>query len=461
MASSGDAEAAGTVVDQTPAAGTRWPAGQPVDLTVTTPIMATVPDVIQQPLDVAREALQGRGFTVDSKIAQQPGSGTAGSVQAQQPAGDSLAPLGSSVSLTLIAGVPPLVGLTEDAARAQAAAIGLDVVITEEPSDAVAGTVLTQAPAAGSAATPGLKVQLTVAIARTVAVPNLVGDDLTTAQNQVTRLGLTLAVAGADPSDRPPGTVLSQTPAAGSQAARGSAVSVRTAISNQVTVPDLRSQTVQAAGALLSSLGLVLGTQTPQPGNQPQGTVVDQNPAPGAQLARGGTVNVVVATAPQPTTVATPNLISMTVDQARAALAPVGLQMATQQQASTAAPGTVLGQAPAAGAQVPVGSTVTVTIAVQRTVVVPDVTGMVTAAAERAITAVGLSAQIGRRVGLGTMVIAQSPVGGTSAPVGSTVTLTVGGQISPPEGGTHLPSSVFVRSSPVNISSLLNPPPPS
>jgi len=433
-----DATVPGTVVDQVPAAGVRWPAGQAVELVVATPILAAVPAVLSEPLDVARESLQGRGFTVGT-VSQQPGPGTPGTVQTQQPAAGALAAIGSAVSLTVHSGVPALVGLSLDAAQAQAAAVGLTLVVTEQPSDSPAGTVLTQNPAAGAAAPANLQVTVTVAIARTVGVPDLSGQDLDHATAGLAAVGLQLVVAGADISDKPPGTVISQSPAAGTQVPPGSSVSVHTALSNQVDVPDVRGQLVAAATATLSALGLVLHQASTQVSDQPVGSILTQDPAPGGKLTRGGTVTVVVAAVPQPTTVAAPDLRGMTAAQARAALDAVGLVIATQTQESDATTGTVLSQTPAPGAQVPVGSTVTVTLATARTVIVPDVTEEAAAGAQKILAGAGLKMQIVRRIGTGIIVLSQLPGAGTSVVVGSTVQVTLGPERQPPGDGTSGP----------------------
>lgn len=65
-----------------------------------------------------------------------------------------------------------------------------------------------------------------------------------------------------------------------------------------LTWPDLTGLTVAEAGAVLTALGLVLGTQTGQESTQTAGTVIGQDPTAGAPAATGDTCNVTVAQLP-------------------------------------------------------------------------------------------------------------------------------------------------------------------
>jgi serine/threonine-protein kinase len=74
--------------------------------------------------------------------------------------------------------VPPVVGLTSEAARQQLSALGLEISVTEEASDRPTGEVTAQSPDAGTEVDPGSTVEVTVSSGpdvTEVTVPNVVG----------------------------------------------------------------------------------------------------------------------------------------------------------------------------------------------------------------------------------------------------------------------------------------------
>src|SRR4029079_15176205 len=83
------------------------------------------------------------------------------------PAGGESAKRGSEVTLFISSGpsqvgVPPLVGVTFEAAKQRLSAKGLEYSSTGEDSDRPAGEVLTQTPDARTQVDPGTTIELTV-----------------------------------------------------------------------------------------------------------------------------------------------------------------------------------------------------------------------------------------------------------------------------------------------------------
>jgi beta-lactam-binding protein with PASTA domain len=159
-----------------------------------------------------------------------------------------------------------------------------------------------------------------------VPVPNVVGDSQADAQTALTKAGLTLAPNPQTQSTNDPnqvGKVISQNPAAGTNAPANSPVSIVIgAQPTLVSVPDERGQMYDAAQQALSNAGFKVKKQT-QANQAPAGTVLDMNPQAGTQVAQGTTVTLVVSDGSQ-AQITVPNLVGMTQSQAQTALTGLG-----------------------------------------------------------------------------------------------------------------------------------------
>ena len=81
-----------------------------------------------------------------------------------------------------------------------------------------------------------------------------------------------------------------------------------------------------------------------------RGTAIQQRPAPGARLAEGSSVRVLLSAGPPP--VAVPRVVGISAADARTALGRIGLNVSTEQvPAPGVSPGLVVGQTPSAGAE--------------------------------------------------------------------------------------------------------------
>ena len=123
-----------------------------------------------------------------------------------------------------------MVGLTEEEAAETLQAAGFEVgQVTPQESEEDEGIVLEQDPPGDSEARPGTAVNLVVSSGpATVAVPDVICQDLGSAQAEVEDRGLDLVVTGSRFSDEcPPGTVAEQNPAPETQVQPGSNVRVK------------------------------------------------------------------------------------------------------------------------------------------------------------------------------------------------------------------------------------------
>jgi 6-phosphogluconolactonase (cycloisomerase 2 family) len=124
--------------------------------------------------------------------------------------------------------VPSVAGQTQSAATSALIAAGLKVgTITDATSATVAtGSVISENPAAGAKVSPGSDVSLTLSSGPAqVAVPNVVGSSQSAATSSLTSAGLKLGTVSTSSSATvPAGEVISETPAASTNVAVGTAV---------------------------------------------------------------------------------------------------------------------------------------------------------------------------------------------------------------------------------------------
>ncbi len=255
--------------------------------------------------------------------------------------------------------VPDLVGISLAAAEARIARADLETGEVTGSGDLVE----TQSPVAGSSVETGTAVDLDLgtAVVVTVVVPGIVGLEVPQATRRLEEAGLVLGSASASGE-----VVTRQSPTAFTRAQRGSAVDVTLGpvVQPLVTVPDLIGTDLADAPAVLDARGLTLGTVSGQ------GDVVrGQRPPPGELVPRRTAVALSVeAGVKPPALVRVPDLVGGTADQARRALAALGLRLGSP---APVADRRVLEQEPEAGVLVPAGTAVSVSLETALTPVVP------------------------------------------------------------------------------------------
>jgi hypothetical protein len=135
-----------------------------------------------------------------------------------------------------------------------------------------------------------------------VNVPNVVGLTQAAATATITSAGLILGTVNTASSGTvPAGDIISESPAAGTSVAPGSAVNIVTSTGvitpPNVNVPNVVGLTQAAATSAITTATLVLGTVTNASSSTvPSGDVISENPAAGASVAPGTAVNIVVST---------------------------------------------------------------------------------------------------------------------------------------------------------------------
>lgn len=388
----------GTIVNQTPRAGTRLTLGGSVIVTEAVVRTVVVPDVTGMELSAARTELARAGLELTNEpAAEENAEVTPGLILAQTPAAGETVEVDSIVQVTLSApptvGVPNLDGLDPDAAGKTLAEVGLALGgLTQEGSDKPDGLVFRQSPGAGLRVPSGSTVDIVLAIPLPLVAPSVLGLTLEQAQRALEEVGLVL---GDKPTRRtsnlPTNTIIEQDPAAGAPTGKGATVRVVLADAVMLLMPNLISKQLDEARELVKGASLKLGA--PKEVDEPDvkaWTVLEQSPAAGTRIAEGTEVTLTVS-APR---VNVPNLANLTQAQALPILQEFDLALDTEisQKETTNADldGRVAEQTPAANERVAPGSKVKIVLWQVQRVTVPNVVGMTQAEAAAALKRAGL-----------------------------------------------------------------------
>ena len=265
--------------------------------------VAEVPSVLNLDQDEARRLLEDAGFRpqieemFDDAVAE-------GLVISQEPtAGASLGRL-EPVIVTVsrgpsLASLPNVVGLDAEVARVDLDRRGFQVIeVTAFNEDVPAGTVLGQEPLAGAVVDRRSVVVLQISRGvETVPVPLVVGRAEDDARRTMELAGLAVGeTTYVEDNSAPNGVVVAQAPASGEDAPSGTDVQLTVVRIGEVVIPALVGRTVDAAQRTLFDNGLLVGSMrlVPTPGAISE-LVVGQEPGPGAKVARGYGVRLIVA----------------------------------------------------------------------------------------------------------------------------------------------------------------------
>ncbi len=233
----------GTIISQDPEPGRKVKKGTVVKVVVSLGVeLIEVPDVVGMDAIEAASILGEKGLVAESqesfsdKIAE-------GLVIKQEPAAGEKVPRGTKVVLVVSKGaetlvVPDVVGLSANEAIRTLAQEGFKYSIKYQSSDVVPkGKVIRQIPNAGSEEKRGTVITIYVSTGKAkVAVPNVIGMDESAATDALEAAGFLvqpLDIPTTDPTKI--GIVISQSPAAGTMANRGSTVKIYVGIANKET----------------------------------------------------------------------------------------------------------------------------------------------------------------------------------------------------------------------------------
>ncbi|MFF5917059.1 Stk1 family PASTA domain-containing Ser/Thr kinase [Streptomyces flavochromogenes] len=262
-------------------------------------------------------------------------------------------------------------------------------------------------------------------------VPAVLGQTETEASKRITDAGLEVGTtkrAFSDVYER--GTVMAVDPAPGERLRGNGTVTLTLSRGPEIVkVPNLKNKPLAEAKRILAKEGLAPGVITRQFSETvAQGSVIGSDPEPGTERAPDSAVALVVS---KGSPIDVPDVTGRTVADATALLQDEGLKvvLAPERINSPEAAGSVAAQSLAEGSRAAEGDTVTLTVSKgPRLVAVPDVVGETVDDARTALEDEGFEVEVKKSFPyLGSEVTGQSVKGGSTAPEGSTVTITIKG----------------------------------
>jgi serine/threonine-protein kinase len=277
-----------------------------------------------------------------------------------------------------------------------------------------------------------LAVVLLTQSTKSVTVPRVTGRSEQAAGGALRNAGLIMQPSLAPSAAVQSGLVISQSPAAGTLAKKGSRVSVVVS-EGPANVPlmDVTGLTEARAAAELRKAHFKTKTKTEASKTVEAGHVIATEPPAETDVQEGRLITLVVSSGPAPVHV--PDLTGETLEAAEATLTndELGVGTVTKRVSSTQAPGTVLQQSPVTGNAVRAGTKVNLTVAqAPKEVEVPSVVGATEVAAKAMLKHAGFKSAVQTRptseqsqVGV---VLEQTPPAASQARKGTTVTLVVG-----------------------------------
>ena len=160
----------------------------------------------------------------------------------------------------------------------------------------------------------------------TVDVPNVVGKQVTVAKHILEDNHLRVSVSEVSNPDVPAGQVISQSPEANEQVKEQRTVHLVVSKGvGDITMPDITGMTIDQARSRLKNLGLVIGKiSAGTDDSKEDGVILMQSPPGDSKVTKGATVDVTVNRV-KSKKVELPNLVGMTVKDAKDALASLGL----------------------------------------------------------------------------------------------------------------------------------------
>lgn len=472
--------AAGTVISQTPAPSTSVAPTTTVQLVVSNSMdgTLTVPNVVGQAEQAGMLIINstcvpngGKGSCLIGSTLEGPSSTVPkGSIVSQDPPAGFQAPPSSVVKLVISSGpalliVPEVIDKSQFDAQAaitntciagttQCLRVGSITFSTSE--GITAGNVISQSPPSRTQVNIGTPVSLVISSGKApITVPNVVGQTLTSAQTLITGAGFKVGAVSLTSSDTASaGTIISQNPSGGSQAATDSTINLIISSGTaapkppevtpgNIEVPNVVGLAKTNATTIIRQSGLSAGAIIQKyDANVAAGTVIDQSPAAGAKVGSGVAVSLTVSLGPAGV-IKVPDVAGLSAEAAHAVLQSAGLTIGnTQTQPEPTVPlNTVIKTNPVAGSQVSRGSAVDLIVSAGATqgqqCVVPDVTNQTVDDARQILFATCLS-----EIGSTTVhshptipagkVAEQVPAAGTLIPYNGTVNVVVSAGSQPP-----------------------------
>ena len=252
--------------------------------------------------------------------------------------------------------------------QAQVILQGVELQATLQPVEGATsepGKVFEQDPAAGSKVRRGTNVTVRFAPgANNAVIPDLVGRERTEARSVLLSAGLRAEFEDIETDTAPTGTVIGQTPPAGSPFPPDRKVVVQVAVSaGTVEIPDVAGKDPADATLLIRQLGVRQTVQSEASATVERGKVIRTDPPAGTRVAREQAIVIFVSSG---RTQPVPSLLGRTEADATKLLTDAGLipDRLPQVVADPAQIGVVVAQSPLPGTEVEPGGTVVIRVGV-------------------------------------------------------------------------------------------------
>jgi eukaryotic-like serine/threonine-protein kinase len=253
----------------------------------------TVPQVKAMAVGTARAELENLGFSVQTGTSEHSNAVPKGDVISTSPAIGSSAKRGAVITVVESTGpvminVPQVTGLTQAAAQTALRKAGLTPgTVTSAASSTVgAGVVISTDPPVGTLWPQNKPVGLTVSAGP--PLPNFVGLQFQAAEAQAQSGGYQLNQQNDANSTQPAGTIVSQSPAAGTPITQGEVVTVQVSTGPpMVAIPNVQGLSVSQATAILTQAGFNVQVNQGIGGG---GRVASTSPS--GQAPKGSTVTI-------------------------------------------------------------------------------------------------------------------------------------------------------------------------
>lgn len=201
----------------------------------------------------------------------------------------------------------------------------------------------------------------------TVDVPNVVGKQVIVAKHILEDNHLRVSVSEVSNPDVPAGQVISQSPEANEQVKEQRTVHLVVSKGvGDITMPDITGMMLDQARTRLKSLGLVIGKiTTASDDSKEDGVILMQSPPGDSKVTKGATVDVTVNRV-KSKKVELPNLVGMTVKDAKDALTSLGLNVGAISGAGDDT-AVITQQSPEAGSSLDANTSVALTAEAKKT----------------------------------------------------------------------------------------------
>ncbi|MBE0449053.1 MAG: Stk1 family PASTA domain-containing Ser/Thr kinase [Actinobacteria bacterium] len=263
-----------------------------------------------------------------------------------------------------------------------------------------------------------------------VLVPDIEGKPLDEAREILSALKLKLEQVDTSYSDNiEADCIISQEPKANAEIEEGGTILVVVSKGKELlSIPDVVGEMQVTAVALLMRAGFEPGDIKEQYDDLIEpGRVIDQSPKPGTKSSKGTSVNLIISKGYQPVQV--PDLFGKKLEDAKTALAGLGLEAAASEEFSDQEKGKVIRQAPGAGVTVAKGTKVTVVVSKgPELVTVPNLYGKTEDEAVEILVELGFLVDVDEVPGVpeAGKVYGQDPEANAKVKKGSTVIIFVG-----------------------------------